>query len=71
MPKYIVESEVDYLRKLGVKIELNSVIGKIETVDELLNNGFDAVFLGTEPACQCLCRYLERISTAYIQPMNT
>ncbi|MFQ5687778.1 MAG: bifunctional dihydroorotate dehydrogenase B NAD binding subunit/NADPH-dependent glutamate synthase [Candidatus Scalindua sp.] len=47
LPKSIVESEVDYLRKLGVKIELNSVIGKTETVDELLNNGFDAVFLGT------------------------
>ena len=47
LPKAIVESEVDYLRKLGVKIELNSVIGKIDTVDELLNNGFDAVFLGT------------------------
>ena len=47
LPKYIVESEVDYLRKLGVKIELNSIIGKSETVDELLNNGFDAVFLGT------------------------
>lgn len=47
LPKSIVESEIDYLRKLGVKIELNSVIGKIETVDELLNNGFDAVFLGT------------------------
>ncbi|MFQ5963215.1 MAG: bifunctional dihydroorotate dehydrogenase B NAD binding subunit/NADPH-dependent glutamate synthase [Candidatus Scalinduaceae bacterium] len=47
LPKSIVESEVDYLRKLGVKIELNSVIGKIETVDELLKNGFDAVFLGT------------------------
>lgn len=47
LPKSIVESEVDYLRKMGVKIELNSVIGKTETVDELLNNGFDAVFLGT------------------------
>ncbi len=47
LPKSIVESEIDYLRKLGVKIELNSVIGKTETVDELLNNGFDAVFLGT------------------------
>lgn len=47
LPKAIVESEVDYLRKLGVKIELNSVIGKTETVDELLNDGFDAVFLGT------------------------
>lgn len=47
LPKAIVESEVDYLRKLGVTIELNSVIGKIDTVDELLGNGFDAVFLGT------------------------
>ncbi len=47
LPKSIVESEVDYLRKLGVKVEVNSVIGKIETVDELLENGFDAVFLGT------------------------
>ncbi|MFQ5713919.1 MAG: bifunctional dihydroorotate dehydrogenase B NAD binding subunit/NADPH-dependent glutamate synthase [Candidatus Scalinduaceae bacterium] len=47
LPKAIVQSEVDYLIKLGVKIELNSVIGKIETVDELLNDGFDAVFLGT------------------------
>jgi glutamate synthase (NADPH/NADH) small chain len=47
LPKAIVQSEVDYLIKLGVKIELNSVIGKTETVDELLNNGFDAVFLGT------------------------
>ncbi|HDY68584.1 MAG TPA: bifunctional dihydroorotate dehydrogenase B NAD binding subunit/NADPH-dependent glutamate synthase [Candidatus Scalindua sp.] len=47
LPKDIVQSEVDYLIKLGVKVELNSVIGKIETVDELLNDGFDAVFLGT------------------------
>ncbi|MGR3302673.1 MAG: bifunctional dihydroorotate dehydrogenase B NAD binding subunit/NADPH-dependent glutamate synthase [Candidatus Scalindua sp.] len=47
LPKSIVQSEVDYLIKLGVKIELNSVIGKTETVDELLNDGFDAVFLGT------------------------
>ncbi|MGR3174424.1 MAG: bifunctional dihydroorotate dehydrogenase B NAD binding subunit/NADPH-dependent glutamate synthase [Candidatus Scalindua sp.] len=47
LPKSIVQSEVDYLIKLGVKLELNSVIGKTETVDELLNDGFDAVFLGT------------------------
>ena len=47
LPKAIVESEVNYLRKLGVKIELNSVIGKLETIDELLERGFDAVFIGT------------------------
>ncbi len=47
LPKAIVQSEVEYLRKLGVKVELNAVIGKAQTVDELLQNGFDAVFVGT------------------------
>ncbi len=45
LPKAIVNSEIEYLKKLGVKIEVDSVIGKVETVDELLNNGFDAVFV--------------------------
>ncbi len=45
LPKSIVEAEVDYLRKLGVKIELNSVIGRIKTVDELFAEGYHAVYL--------------------------
>ena len=47
LPKKIVESEVDYLRKMGVEIKLNAVVGKLETVDELLSNGYAAVFIGT------------------------
>ncbi len=47
LPKSIVQSEIDYLKKLGVKIELDFVIGMSETVDELFDEGFDAVFLGT------------------------
>ena len=46
LPKEIVRAEVEYVKKLGVSILLDSVIGKIETVDELLSE-FDAVFLGT------------------------
>jgi glutamate synthase (NADPH/NADH) small chain len=47
LPKEIVQKEVDYLRRLGVRIELNQTIGKSITVDELLNEeGFDAVFIG-------------------------
>ena len=46
LPKAIVAAEVDFIRKLGVTICLNSVIGKIDTVDELLDE-YDAVFLGT------------------------
>ena len=45
LPKAIVQSEVNYLEKLGVKIECNCVIGRIETVDELLKE-YNAVFLG-------------------------
>jgi len=45
LPKSIVQSEVDYVKSLGVEIKLNHVIGKIATVDELLSNGYSAVFL--------------------------
>ena len=47
LPKAIVKAEVDYLKRLGVKIETSCVIGKLDTVDDLLAEGFDAVFLGT------------------------
>jgi len=47
LPKEIVQAEVEYVKSLGVKIRLDSVVGKIATVDELLEEGYDAVFLGT------------------------
>ncbi len=48
LPKDIVRAEVDYIRKLGAKLECNAVIGKTITVDELLaEERFDAVFIGT------------------------
>lgn len=47
LPKEIVEREVDYLRQLGVRLELNQVIGKSITVDELFEEeGFHAAFIG-------------------------
>jgi len=47
LPKAIVQGEVDYVASLGVKIELDSVVGRLVTIDELLSNGYSAVFLGT------------------------
>ena len=47
LPKEIVQAEVDYVASLGVKLELDAVVGKLATVDELLNSGYHAVFLGT------------------------
>jgi len=46
LPKRIVQAEVDYVKSLGVEIRLNSVIGKLYTLDELLAH-YDTVFLGT------------------------
>jgi glutamate synthase (NADPH) small chain len=47
LPKSIVEAEVEYLSRLGVRVEMNQVIGKTITVDELLDaEGYDAVFIG-------------------------
>ncbi len=47
LPKKIVEKEVNTLKQLGVKIETNVVIGKTVTVDELFDEGFEAVFIGS------------------------
>ncbi len=47
LPKDIVRGEVDYVTSLGVKLALDSVVGRLMTIDELLNNGYQAVFLGT------------------------
>lgn len=48
LPKSIVQSEIEKLKELGVEIHLNSVIGRLFSVDELLDEqGFEAVFIGT------------------------
>jgi len=48
LPKSIVQAEVDYVKKLGVTIKTDAVIGKLYTIKELLSEeGFDAVFIGT------------------------
>jgi glutamate synthase (NADPH) small chain len=47
LPDAVIEAEVEYVKSLGVDIRLNHVIGKLFTVDELLDGEYDAVFLGT------------------------
>lgn len=47
LPKSIVEKEIDGIRQLGVEIKTNMVVGKVHTVDELLAQGFAAVFIAT------------------------
>jgi len=48
LPKAIVQAEVDYLKKLGVKFVMDFVVGRNSTISELINKeGFDAVFIGS------------------------
>ena len=47
LPKEIVQVEIDNLVAMGVKIVNNAVIGKSETVDELFEDGFEAVYIGS------------------------
>jgi len=47
LPKAIVQKEVDNLIAMGVKIETNMVIGKTLTIDELFEQGYEAVFIGS------------------------
>jgi glutamate synthase (NADPH/NADH) small chain len=48
LPKKIVQAEIDYLKRLGVAFEVNTVIGQTITVDELLGEeGFRALFIAT------------------------
>ncbi len=48
LPKKIVQAEIDTLKKMGVKIECNFLVGKTRKLKDLLEkDGFDAVFVGT------------------------
>jgi len=47
LPKAIVDREVDNLRKLGVEIVFNVAIGKSKSIEDLFDEGYDAVFVGT------------------------
>ena len=47
LPKAIVQSEVDYIKRLGVKISTNTIIGKTVNLDELREEGFEAFFVAS------------------------
>ena len=47
LPKEIVAAEIENLQKMGVKIVNNAIIGKSMTIDELFDDGFEAVFIGS------------------------
>lgn len=47
LPKALVQKEIESVRKLGVDIKTNMVIGKVYSLDELKEEGYDALFIGS------------------------
>ena len=46
LPKEIVAQEINFLERLGVKLECNAVVGRTVSIDELFEEGYDAVYIG-------------------------
>ena len=47
LPKEIVQKEIEYVQGLGVDLRLGNLIGRIHTIPELLEQGYDAIFIGS------------------------
>ncbi len=47
LPKNIVRSEIENLKKIGITVHLNTVIGRTETINGLFDKGYQAVFIGS------------------------
>jgi glutamate synthase (NADPH) small chain len=47
LPKQIVQKEVEYVQKLGVDLRLGNLIGRIHTIPELIQQGYDAIYIGS------------------------
>lgn len=47
LPKDLVAKEIETVEKLGVKIETNVIVGRSVTIDELMGQGYGAVFVGS------------------------
>lgn len=47
LPKAIVNSEIDQLKSLGVRFITNVIVGKTITMDQLFNDGYQAIFIGS------------------------
>lgn len=71
LPKEIVQREIDGLRELGVDIRTNMVIGKVLSLDELFDMGYEAIFVGSGAGLPGFLAYRERGCWGFPPPMNS
>ena len=70
LPKKLVEKEIAGALKLGVRIEKNVIVGKSITVDELLQGGFKAVFIGCGAGLPSFLKIEGENLNGFIQPTS-
>jgi len=66
LPKEIVQNEVNFVKSLGADLVLDAVVGKCDTIDELLKQRYDAVFLGTGARFANVLKYPRRECQWYL-----
>ena len=66
-----MQKEIETVRKLGVNIMTNMVIGKVLSLEDLRKEGYEAVFIGTGAGLPSFMGIPGETSTAYIRPMNS
>ena len=47
LPKEIVQKEISHLKELGVEIVTNFVVGRSDSIDSLIESGYEAIFIGS------------------------
>ena len=57
LPKKIVQKEIDQLKQMGVTINTDMVMGKVLSVDELFEMGYEALYIGTGAGASQLYEY--------------
>ncbi len=71
LPNTVVDAEIGNLRKLGVKFECNTLVGRLFTIEQMRNEfGFDAVFIGTGAGYPSMLGIPAIRSMACCQPTN-
>ena len=71
LPNEIVDAEIDNLKRLGVRFECNTLVGRLFTIDQMVAElGFDAVFIGTGAGYPSFLGVPGNLSTAFSRPTS-
>jgi len=71
LPKEIVQKEIEYVQSLGVELRLGNLIGRIHTIPELMEQGYDGVYIASGAGLPQWTGCPARIWAAYTRPTSS